>query len=686
MECFSKPYKKCRLISSLIIVLIVYGTLSPYCLHAAPKTLTLNDAVLFGINNSQGIKDTKTDITKKKIALREAKDAIKDIRRKESTVKFSLLFNIKFPEKHGLPKEIELIMKVPTLENELMELNKKLEFETLNSRFKAESTFFDTVELMNSVNLNTNILENDKKTVKRIKVDYKKGKASKKDYDTIIKETEKQKAKLQNEIMQFENSKKKLSDILGIDVSTGYSFSNELPRIFLDRSRLSYATDFSISKDYELFKASQATKIANRKLQELRQIYNDRWGSKVGIIDKELSKSGPLDVNSFLDKYMTALANIEEPWLGSYKISLLFFTISIPKEWFKGDLDGIRYFEDQKYALFLALLDREKAKTEEEKTKKELVKKLEDAYLALKAYESAYNLSLKISQSAKEAYNSAKIQNALGKLTFTELEGIKADAENAESSIFSSLIKYNKAYSAFRFYSSNAVEKFEGNSGIITSSQFESGDSYDSSSAEASTGSQKPTWYISVPITDYKFYFGLRIPVKSGINATHFELYTSDGEQIGQRVKITETIDHLPIAFKDSEKLILKLYNKDEHIFNAEIDGSTYEGDLQLNKVTPNLLPKDDNVLGTWDISAIDNSYTSRLSLNIDKNFDYEEYSVNMSDSELLPKTSVKAPFEHLRIILVPEKITITLYKGDKSVICSLKTEGDKKVLKVMSK
>ena len=119
-----------RLLASLLIITFIFSSSNSL---AASRKLTIDEVRKLSQENSEGLQSVIIDKIKKEIELKQAYDGIRDIRKKESTVRFSLLFNIKFPEKHGMPKEIELIMKVPTIQNEITVLDKQKPYEKLKS-------------------------------------------------------------------------------------------------------------------------------------------------------------------------------------------------------------------------------------------------------------------------------------------------------------------------------------------------------------------------------------------------------------------------------------------------------------------------------------------------------------------------------------------------------------------------
>lgn len=127
----------------LIVVLCSTSVFSE--VMAADRILTLEEIRTLAIENSTGVQNTKIDLVKKQIELRQAKEGIADTIKKESTIRFSLLFNIKFPEKHGMPKEIELLTKVPEIENDITILNEKKKSEALKSQTAAEQAYYDVL-------------------------------------------------------------------------------------------------------------------------------------------------------------------------------------------------------------------------------------------------------------------------------------------------------------------------------------------------------------------------------------------------------------------------------------------------------------------------------------------------------------------------------------------------------------
>lgn len=672
-----------------IIAILILSTLTNQTLisyGAGLKVLTMDEAVMLALKNSPELIDNSAELVKKEIELKQANEAIRDIRKKESTVRFSLLFNIQFPEEHGLPKEIDLQMKVPTIQSDIRELKKKKEYLRLSVKTQTELIYMDTLLEMGNVEYLTKTLENNKKTLERIEKAYKLGQASKNDVDFLKKEVETTEKQLRTAIMNFENKKEKLSERIGLNIKTGYEFDKTFSFLSIERNNLQSIIDYAVAKDFDLYRATEDRKVAEIKVENLRGIYTNRWGSMVGVIEQELKKNGQLDYEDFLRKYHKGLDNIADPWKGSYKINLLFFTIKIPKEWFMKEYSGLRYFEDEKYALFVAVIDRDKAVKTEENTRKELIQKVKDSYNTLKTLEIAYLDSKAQIPELKKKYENALKKNKLGELSFGELESIKKEAEQGETTAFNNLIEYNKSLSTFNEVTSGFIDQLKKGKIGFDRNDYASGDSFaDQGDEEEVT---KPEWFINTPLADYKWTFGVKLPKE--IKATHFVLLTKDNLQIGEKTDINATLSHVPITYNDSTLLVVELYNEDKKVYRAYIDGGQYGGELELEPVeesnTIEEEKKEEDIIGTWDIQEVHKGLVSSLGININDKDLATHYEVYGQDSNQIgERTAIGEKIHHLPIVFSDiQSIEIKLFKDDEPAGEAYLEEKDgQKLLKI---
>ncbi len=679
---------KWKIVSLLLSFSLVANALPVYA--AYPNTLTMTQAVTSALKTSYSITKVKNDIVLKKISLQQAIQAIKDTRKKESTIKFSLLFNIKFPTGHALPKEIELIMKVPTIQSEIEDLTRKVENEKLKVISNTQNTYFNVLELMNACNTLESSISSSKSTYKKLYIDYAIGNAKKDDVDEVKSNIEKLEKEYQSNLLRYENAKKKLSELIGINVTQGYVFSEDFSTLKLQRGQLDSIVNFALSKDYSVYSTELKQKIAETEVEKLRNIYNSRWGSMVSVIESEIAKNGPIDYTTFIDKYQAALSNIERPYQGNYVIKILFITIKIPKEWFRSEFDGIRYFEDQKYALFISLMDRDAARKETQEIKKTLRSSIEDGFNTLLELWTSYEESKKAIDSAKSQYERVKKLNLTGQAQFLEVESAKNDVISAEQASYSALIAYNKTLASFDYTCAGAIDKLKTGVSLDAGSKLDSGLSW----LDEINDADKPYWYLNTLIDNYKFVFGVKVPEESGLEVTHYELCTEDGKLIGQRTPINNTILHIPLVYEGTTKLIVKLYNDNKLAYISEIDAAEITGTLELkeaiedNASLVNQLPSSGSVLGSWKVTTGADKFTSKLLLEFNSTVDAAFYSLstetgNQINSEKLPVTT---PLSHLSLLFADtSKLVVTVYdtKGTPLFDALLVTDGDVQVIKI---
>ena len=172
--------------------------------------------------------------------------------------------------------------------------------------------------------------------------------------------------------------------------------------------RNSAGHDFSLRTNYNLMSGQYGNKM-NYISGYVNQVYA---GSKV-------------NKKAFKSAYEVFLQKIDEPWQGKKKI--LF--IKIPKEWFKGAISGIRYVEDEPYALYEAALEYEDARLERENAQKDLTDEVTDTFENYVSLRNAYLAAVEAVNKAEKSLTAAESLNKLGELTNEEFTTEK-DSQN----------------------------------------------------------------------------------------------------------------------------------------------------------------------------------------------------------------------------------------------------------------
>lgn len=578
----------------LIVVLCSTSVFSE--VMAADRILTLEEIRTLAIENSAGVQNTKIDLVKKQIELRQAKEGIADTIKKESTIRFSLLFNIKFPEKHGMPKEIELLTKVPEIENDITILNEKKKGEALKSQTAAEQAYYDVLLAQHKEEAIVKQLEQMEQSQYVMDKQVKLAKAKRSDLeyiqDNIISL---QKEREQNIISQNEKQLK-LAALLGKDDFLGCTVSEQIQQTYFDRQQLQQILNYALENDFELYQKRQNRILAEKETDVVMGIYKNVYSKYMAEVESYIKshENTKIDYEQFIARYQNTLDNIDSPWYGSYVINLIFFKIYIPKEWFKGEYSGTRYMEDEKYQLFLTLVERDKAIEEEKQAQKQLEQTIQTAYTTLKTMQSSIQQMEQNLAQNEIRYNKSLEDNKKGIVSFTELESARQSLFQQQEALYETKIDYAKSLSTFNSQTAGYVNYFLG---IAQSNQEE----YEMGQSVMDTA----TWHIKNNITDYNFMFSVVVPEEYGVDS--YQLYYED-VAVGEKTPISETLTHLSVTYGDTTILTVNFYKGNQLKYTAEIEGLYYDGTLNMKPASGTIQTqqKQYEQVGKWNIQQSD--------------------------------------------------------------------------------
>ena len=661
-----------------IVILINLAIVFCDCKFYA-TTLSINDVYTYTENTSTKLKNKKFSLATKKIKLQQAKEAIKDARKKENTVRFSLPFNIRWPEKHAMPKEIELLMKVPEIESEIKTLNKELQEIKLSEREKAGICFVEVCEYEKKYKMAEEILVELNQKLSNIKIDLARGKASQKDVQTLENKITAQESKVAGLLTSFERSKEKLSEIVGFRVSSGDILKTPFQKTDIDRTYIDKLVDFTIVNDFGLYQAEQEEKIAIEKTNKIYEIYGNKWGETVRKIETEVRQSSGIDYDQFLDKYNSLLTDIDKPWNGNYTINLLFFKLKIPKEWFKGEFDGVRYFEDQKYAVFLAIKEKEDAINNTKLVKKELVSNVRDSFETLKKMYKSYLSSVVATKQSKKEYDRVYLLNKSGSASFDEVDVEKLNWESAQETELDNLVSYSKQLISFNRLTCGAIDAMTESIEIFLNAA-QTGDSMAEYQDIVEDQEDAIIYYINTAVDQRKVVFGLQ-PLSGYQNdLTHYEVLAQNGLVVAKKTEINNQISVLPIEYQGSTEMRVRLYNNEEFVDEGTFDAMNSRGKLVLSQKSSGLsvakkskeeqLETEESVIGSYEIVSLANNAVKKIKFNVlDKQgvsyykiFNQEQSPIKEQDRYYLLKDS----FSYLGFVLNDlSKLEINFYDAN---------------------
>lgn len=670
-----------------------------FYIFAQNKVLKMSDAITYVQNHSQSFKDKSDSRIKKKMELSQAIDAVNETRKKESTVRFSLLFNIKLPEKHALPKEIDLLMKVPKIESEIKILTKELEQIKLSEQEKAQNYFITIYEYDQKSKLLQQSLDELNGKLQKLNQQLTLGRASQKDISSLKEQIKMKETQLTECLNNFEIYKQKLSDIIGFDVSNEYIFPNPLKIFEVDRSYLDKLIQYSLNNDFNVFKARNDELVARRKVDEIYGIYGKKWGNIVKSIENDVKSNDKVDLDVLLDKYQDLLTKIDQPWVGNYTINLLLFKINIPKEWFKKEYDGNRYFDDEKYAIIVAIKEREEAIKATQAAEKELRNNIKDEFENLKNLWKAYSASSISLELAQHEYDRLILANKLGQASYDEVDESKSNLSNNQMSNFESLISYNKQLSSFNKTTCGAIDSLMENKDLFLKS-IQTGNSVseveellnDSLSNNDILEDEQNAiiYYINNAIDQRKSIFGLQVMKGYPNNITHYELLSPERTLIAKKMEIDKTISILPIEYKGSTNFFVRLYDGDKFIDEATFNAVILKGKLNLNQnatkseaqisqdqfnIQSTQLAPLESVIGMYEINNKGN-IVRNLKINIPQSKEIAYYKIiDLSGNQIGSKNKfykISQPFSYLGFVFNNlSKLKVNLFDANYNLKCT---------------
>ena len=404
-----------------------------------------------------------------------------------------------------------------------------------------------------------------------------------------------QKEREQN-IMSQNEKQLKLAALLGKDDFLGCTVSEQIQQTYFDRQQLQQILNYALENDFELYQKRQNRILAEKETDVVMGIYKNVYSKYMTEVESYIKshKNTKIDYEQFISRYQNTLDNIDSPWYGSYVINLIFFKIYIPKEWFKGEYSGTRYMEDEKYQLFLTLVERDKAIEEEKQAQKQLEQTIQTAYTTLKTMQSSIQQMEQNLAQNEIRYNKSLEDNKKGIVSFTELESVRQSLFQQQEALYETKIDYAKSLSTFNSQTAGYVNYFLG---IAQSNQEE----YEMGQSVMDTA----TWHIKNNITDYNFMFSVVVPEEYGVDS--YQLYYED-VAVGEKTPISETLTHLSVTYGDTTILTVNFYKGNQLKYTAEIEGLYYDGTLNMKPASGTIQTqqKQYEQVGKWNIQQSD--------------------------------------------------------------------------------
>ncbi len=562
-----------RLLCFILCAMLFFG--ASVKVQAAPqKKLTLAQAVSLGYAQSWDYQKMQSKIALKEVKYKEAVKSIQLKKKNMASFRWSPLLNFKFPEKPDLSEEYEFMYKPLQIQSELSSCRHELTDIKYQIKQEVSDLYTEIYTYQEKIAYEKESLKQLSKNLERNQAKLLTGEASQNDVNTIESSITAAQTSLAADLRAFEKAKSDLSEKIGLDITQGYEFLNPYKEANISRSMLENLIQTTLDRSQSYYEAKLATSLALTSVNTNYGLMSRHYGSDMGYISSyvtQAKKGENLNTAAFKLSYDQFLTAVDAPWQGSIKI--LF--IKIPKEWFKGSLDGVRYVEDEPYLLYSNVLEYQEALNDQKSLEKEISGSVRDSFENLVTAKNSYDSLKAQTEKAKKEMERKALKNKAGTCSFEEYEESRKEYEELQIEQMEALKLYTQLlYSFDRLTCGGVTELLQEMGNSLT--QGIQGESY-----VADNEIESAYYYITHLVEDNLFELGIYIPEDLQTEATDFELWV-DGIQVGEKTKIGEMLRHLTLALDGTENVFLRLYQDDTFLADCEINPQQYQGELKI--------------------------------------------------------------------------------------------------------
>lgn len=562
------------LILSLVIVLITIPCTGKKAEAKTSIPFTLTQAKALACASSREYRKISGSIALKQVEYMQAIKSIWMKRLDKATFRWSPLLSFQFPQQPNLAEAVEWQYKPQQIQTELQSLRHELG----NVKYKLSETvstlYTEAYVNQEKIAFTAGRIQVVEETLTRNRARVSTGEANQSDIDKMEQEIQKLTSDLSLLKRDFESKKSKLTELTKLDISTGFVFQEAFVDAPLERTLLENLTERTLKENQAFYKVKLDESLGKISLELNESLLNSQFGSKMNIIKPYLiqAKQGQeINGDAFKAAYEQFLEIIDAPWQGHIRI--LF--IKIPKEWFKGAVDGIRYVQDEPYALYAAAMEYEELRITRENAEKELRTQVSDSFESVMTAQNAYRALDASVEILETEVKKSEALNKVGKMSYEELAAIQDEYETSQMDLLDALSAYNSLIFSFDSLTCGGITAYLEAEGVDTTLS-SGGDSF-----LVKEEAEGAFYYIESYIEDNLFEFGVYIPDDYSITLTDFELWI-DGTRIGGRTPVSETIRHLTLDLKGIEEAVVRFYNGEAFVDECSFQPMVTKAELTI--------------------------------------------------------------------------------------------------------
>ncbi len=674
--CFmkSKGLFKC-IISMLLTAAIVTGTTfhdmpaaGGYTVHAAPqKVLTLKMARNLAKAESKDYEKMENQVQTKEEALSSAEKSVRLKKKSMSTFRWSPLINLKFPTTPDEATAYELQFKPVAAKYELDKARHALTDQVLTINEKVSNLYVEIVTLQRKIEFAESRVKTLEEGIGKNKARLATGDASQSDIDSMEKKLESLNNTLASNKSTLSADLKKLTGMIGTD-ATVYSFETPYLDGEIDRNALPAIIQYTKDRDETYYETCVNATTRRISLQTNYGLFRGHYGRDINMISgyvEQAINGDEFNTRGFRTAYKDFLKKIDSYWNGNFYIPIpLFFVIIIPKEWIKGDLDGIRYIDNDPEILLTDAMDYRDSLIEKEAAEKALEQSVTDSFENYISVRRSYLSYQKDVEKAKKDLEADQIKNRMGVLSYSEYSSALDEYEELQNSLIDTMSLYTTTINSFDRLTCGAITAyFSGTDASLQTA--ETGESY----AEKSTGSGA-RFNIESLVQNQEFELTVYIPDEFPTEITHYELWI-DNSMVGERTEKDKGLRHLGVAKDNVEEAKIRFYNNDEFVDDCVIDVQESSGPLNIT-TGYEIKKNEDGRIGSYTEETSETTGLSTVNMEMDEALEIKTYTVKTKDGQIVGKSEpveIEKPFKHLAVVGSSLKdLRVEFYTGDGSL------------------
>ncbi len=661
-ETMNKLYRITAWILIPALILPLFTFASAYPVYAEGKTMTLSTARSLAIQKSGAYESAENSVESKKAARESALKSLKAKKKNLSSFRWTPLLNFKFPQKPDFNQASEFQFKPLKLASDVDVAEHKLQDTVFDVNLKVNNLYVDLVMTQDKIAFHEKQLESFQDGVAHNQARLKMGEASKDEVDRLQKKVDSLNNTLAAEKRTLAADLKKLTDMIGIDVTTGYTFEKPYVEAVIDRSSLPDLITYTEDRDQSYYEACAEATTARLQLSTNYSLIKEKYGGDTNIIAGYVNQAlngQDVSTKGFKQDYKKFLDKIDSYWGGSIPIIWVWWIplVWIKREWLKGDLDGIRYIEDDPYVLYQNVLDYIAALKDQKTAQKELDQTVEDAFNQYVSVRAAYEQAQKDVKKMENDLKEYAVKNRMGLMTLDEYQDAQDDYEELQNGMLDAMKLYTTTLYSFDRQTCGGVSSLlSGTDADLHTAVV--GESY------VEKDSKEAKYFLKSIIQRQMFELTLYFPEDFPVKVSDYELWC-DGTMIGKRTAVDQSLRALALEKDKVDKVFIRLYDGSDFIDDCTINPEDESGPINVTTAM-NIRKEETGEIGTFDTTVSD--VTGLVSISV-KPLESEKigyFRLLAEDGTPLgdgKPIAVSKPFTYLGIVTIDlSKVKVELY------------------------